>query len=125
MNVKGQRQALVIDDNDLVRSLIHDMVTSFGYEADAAASGAEGLALFDRNRYDVVLTDLLMPGMSGWEVLAALRARDPKIPVILLTGSGVFADDARMAHPGVALVRKPLDMNILEGALTRVLTDRS
>ena len=116
-------RALVIDDDDLVRNVIYDLVKSFGYDADMAASGAEGLALFDRHHYDVVLTDLLMPGMTGWEVLAAVRERDSKIPVLLVTGSAVYADDVRPSQPGVMLVKKPVDLQILENALSRVLAN--
>src|SRR2546425_12559914 len=78
---------LLVDDNHVVREMLVDLVGSLGYRADAAASGAEALALFDRGQYDVVLTDLVMPGMSGWEVLAALRQRDPQVPIIILTGT--------------------------------------
>ena len=116
-------RALLIDDDEGVRSVIHDIVTSFGYVTDAAPNGPEGLALFEKNLYDVVLTDLLMPGMTGWEVLQALRRMDPKIPVVIVTGANIWADDYRILQPAVALVRKPVDMRILETALLRVLGD--
>src|SRR2546428_5910107 len=54
------KRALLIDDDEGVRNVIHDIVTLFGYVTDAAANGPEGLALFEKNLYDVVLTDLLM-----------------------------------------------------------------
>ena len=116
-------RALLIDDDEGVRNVIHDIVTSFGYVTDAATNGPEGLALFEKNLYDVVLTDLLMPGMTGWEVLQALRRLDPKIPVVIVTGANIWADDYRILQPAVALVRKPVDMTILEMALLRVLGD--
>jgi CheY-like chemotaxis protein len=117
------RRALLIDDNKAVRSALHEIVNALGYDTDTAASGHEGLALFETNHYDVVLTDLLMPGMTGFEVLEAVRLRNPKIPVILVTGSAVYADDRRVARPGVALVRKPVDVAFLQSALTQVLPD--
>src|SRR5438093_10804647 len=66
-NRNHPKRALLIDDDNGVRNVIFDIVTSFGYVTDAAANGPEGLALFEKNLYDVVLTDLLMPGMTGWE----------------------------------------------------------
>ena len=48
--------------------LLVDLVASFGFHPEPAASGPEALALFDRGSYDIVLTDLLMPGMGGWEM---------------------------------------------------------
>ncbi len=121
MNDRRPQRALVIDDNTIVRRVLQDLVTSCGYRADVAADGPEAIALFEQNRYDVVLTDLLMPRMSGWQVLAAVREREPKTPVIIVTGSHVYADDQRIAQPGVTLVPKPVEMHALREALSRVL----
>lgn len=115
-----RKRALLIDDDTSVRRALHDIVRGLGFEADVAASGPEGLVLFARNRYDVVLTDLQMPGMSGWQVLAAIRRRDGRMPVVIVTGAGVRADDSRLAQPGVALVRKPVDPGALERVLARL-----
>src|SRR5574341_1396575 len=108
------QRALLIDDDRVVRSVLREIVMSFGYEADAAASGAEGIALFEQNRYDVVLTDLRMPQMTDWQVLAAVRARDARTPVIIITGSPLYPDDRRISEPGVLLVRKPVEPRVLE-----------
>lgn len=121
MTDQRPQRALVIDDNTVVRRVLQDLVTSFGYRADVAADGPEAIALFEQNGYDVVLTDLAMPRMSGWQVLAAVRERDPKTPVIIVTGSHVYADDQRIAQPGVTVVPKPVEMHALREALSRVL----
>ena len=109
-NRNHPKRALLIDDDKGVRNVVFDIVTSFGYVTDAASNGPEGLALFEKNLYDVVLTDLLMPGMTGWEVLRALRRLDPKIPVVIMTGADVWAGDGHILQAAVALVRKPVDM---------------
>jgi CheY-like chemotaxis protein len=114
---------LLVDDNHVVRDMLVDLVGSLGYRADAAASGVEALALFDRGQYDVVLTDLMMPGMSGWEVLAALRQRDPQLPIIILTGTPAIGDP-RAAQPDVAVLRKPIDVTALEATIKRMLAQR-
>jgi len=114
---------LLVDDNHVVRDMLVDLVGSLGYRADAAASGVEALALFDRGQYDVVLTDLMMPGMSGWEVLAALRQRDPQLPIIILTGTPAIGDP-RAAQTGVAVLRKPIDVTALEATIKRMLAQR-
>ena len=77
----SRKRALVIDDDAPVRKTLHAIVTGLGFQTDAAANGSEGLRHFESNPYDVVLTDLLMPGMTGWQVLEAVRERNPKIPV--------------------------------------------
>jgi len=114
---------LLVDDNTVVRDMLVDLVASLGYRADAAASGEEALALFDKGRYTMVLSDLLMPGMSGWDVLAALRQRDAQIPVIIVTGSPVVGDP-RASQPGVALVKKPVDVTALDATIKRMLSAR-
>jgi CheY-like chemotaxis protein len=118
-----RKRALVIDDDAPVRRVLHAVVTGLGFETDAAANGSEGLARFESHHYDVVLTDLLMPGMTGWEVLEAVRERNPKMPVIIITGSAGHDDDRRVAQPGVALVHKPVKMDFLGSTLARVLGD--
>jgi len=112
-----------VDDNHVVRDMLVDLVGSLGYRADAAGSGAEALALFDRGQYDVVLTDLVMPGMSGWEVLAAVRQRDPRMPIIILTGTPAIGDP-RAAQPAVAVLRKPIDVTALDATIKRMLAQR-
>jgi CheY-like chemotaxis protein len=123
MDSREKRRALVIDDDSRIRDALQEIMASFGYSAATAASGGEGISLFDKGRYNVVLTDLLLPDMTGWEVLAAVRALDPHIPVIIVTGAPVDADDRRIALPPVAFVKKPVDMGILDEALSSVLHD--
>ena len=114
---------LLVDDNAVVRDMLVDLVGSLGYVADAASGGAEALALFDRNRYDIVLTDLLMPGMSGWEVLAGVRQRDPRMPVVIITGTPAVGDP-RAAQPGVTVLKKPVDVKALDETIKQKLSQR-
>ena len=114
---------LLVDDNTVVRDMLVDLVASLGYRADAAASGEEALKLFDRGQYGVVLTDLVMPGMSGWDVLAAVRQRDAHIPIIIVTGSPVVGDP-RAFQPGVAVLKKPVDVTALDAMIKRMLGAR-
>src|SRR5262245_10565882 len=114
---------LLVDDNTVVRDMLVDLVASLGYRADAAATGEEPLALFDKGQYNMVLTDLLMPGMSGWDVLAALRQRDAHLPVLIITGSPVVGDP-RASQPGVAVIKKPVDVRALDATIKRMLSAR-
>ena len=114
---------LLVDDNTVVRDMLVDLVASLGYRADAAASGEEALELFDRGQYGVVLTDLVMPGMNGWDVLAAVRQRDAHIPIVIVTGSPVVGDP-RASQPGVAVLKKPVDVTALDAMIKRMLSAR-
>jgi signal transduction histidine kinase/CheY-like chemotaxis protein len=79
---------LVVDDEDKVRDLLRDILENEGYSVSVAASGREALAIFDANHFDAVFTDIGMPGMNGWELSHAIRERDQKIPLLVITGWG-------------------------------------
>jgi CheY-like chemotaxis protein len=79
---------LLVDDDPWVRQLFNDCLTGFGHEVHAVENGATALARLETEHYDVVLTDLVMAGMSGLEVAEMVRALHPAIPIIVTTGSG-------------------------------------
>jgi CheY-like chemotaxis protein len=117
METLESRRALVIDDETMVRTMLADALEVFGYSVDAVDSGKAALARFAAGRYDVVMTDLLMPDMSGLEVVEELRRIDPSVPMILLTGAGggSVATDARVE--GVLMIYKPVSLMKLKAAL--------
>src|SRR5262249_50708225 len=116
-------QILLVDDNTVVRDMLVDLVASLGYRADAAASGGAALARSDRAGSPIVLTGRVMPGRRGGAVLAALRQRDAPLPVIIITGSPV-GGDPRASQPGVAVVKKPVDVTALDATIKRMLSAR-
>ena len=70
-----------------MRELLRDFLTGQGYEVAAFASGAEAIAAVQTHRPDVILVDMVMPGLSGTDVLDALRMAGLTVPVILLSGT--------------------------------------
>ena len=108
---------LVIDDEAVLRGLLRDMLSACGYVADVAEDGAAGLARFQTQRYDAVITDLVMPGMNGFEVAAALRTLDPAVRIILLTGSAPSLTSAQARESGVTLLHKPIALRDLKAAV--------
>ena len=77
---------LVIDDDPLVRRVLWDILSHAGHTVSTAENGEEGIAMFERGEYDVVFTDLGMSGMSGYQVIRAVRACREQARVIVLTG---------------------------------------
>jgi len=116
-------RVLVVDDERYVRGLLAELFTVWGYETDVAASGAEGLALLKEKSYDLVLTDYLMAGYSGLELVENVRTRDADVGVIMLTASGAEMD-AHVRRLGFTLLRKPLQIDRLELAVRQALSDR-
>jgi PAS domain S-box-containing protein len=82
------RRLLVIDDDARVRQTVAGLLRSAGHHTVEADGGREGLTRFVPEEFDLVLTDLGMPEVNGWDVAAAVKARHPACPVILLTGWG-------------------------------------
>src|SRR3989440_6052143 len=84
----SQTRILVVDDEEYVRDLLRDILEKEGCEAIMAEGGRQALSLFDNGNFDAVFTDVGMPDMNGWELSHALRERDSKIPVAVITGWG-------------------------------------
>jgi len=94
-------RVLAIDDEAIILDLISAMCHSMGYQVETARSGEEGLKLAATGRFDVVLTDLSMPGMSGLAVAREIRKSHPNIPIILVTGWGRNLEPDDIASAGI------------------------
>src|SRR6266545_2378874 len=114
---------LVIDDEAEVRDLVAEVLVSDGHRVTAAAGGREGLARFEAGRFDVVLTDLGMPDLNGWEVARAIKSSRADIPVLLLTG---WADavDPSAATVVDGVLKKPFAVQELAAAVVAALAGR-
>jgi CheY-like chemotaxis protein len=80
------RRILVVDDEKKVRDVLSAILSYMGYEVAVATSGNEGLELFLKHSFDLVLTDLSMPDMDGWTLAFHIKDTSPHTPVILITG---------------------------------------
>lgn len=95
------RRLLAVDDQPIILDLLSAMCRSMGYEVTTALSGEEGLRLFGQSRFDLVLTDLAMPGVSGLEVARRIRTQNSVVPIILVTGWEATLDRAQLAASGI------------------------
>jgi CheY-like chemotaxis protein len=119
---------LVVDDDQRVNELIRGLLTSIGYQVDCAADGMEGLRMFKDGNYDLVLTDMVMPGINGWELVASLRAIAPEVPVIMITGyssnkNGVWNEQFLRGQGVVAVLNKPFNLDLLVLTVERSLKE--
>lgn len=83
---------LVVEDEAAIRTGLVDVLVYHGYAVEASVDGHDGLAQAQSGRYDLVLLDVMLPGRDGFSVLAAIRARDRELPVILLTAKSTDED---------------------------------
>ena len=107
---------LVIDDDDRVRTLLKDILVYGGHHVIEAADGILGMKCLEEGKFDMVLTDLGMPAMNGWEVAKWVKQKVPQIPVGLITGWETQLDEEKIKESGVDLViGKPFQVgDILE-----------
>ncbi len=121
----GQARILLVDDEAALLAIWNEVLSGLGYQVTAAPNGEEALALFAQNPggFDLLLTDQIMPGLSGTELSQAVLALRPGLPVILCTGySDVAARDAAAGLGIVEILAKPVRQGDLARSLVRALT---
>src|SRR5512143_178278 len=116
---------LLIDDDDSLRRVMEFSLTEAGYKVQTAASGEEGLALFAKDLFDAVITDITMPGMSGMEVLTKIRERGEGLPVIVITAYGTIESAVEAMKQGAFdYITKPFNRDELRLTLDKALRMR-
>jgi len=88
--VKSSIRILVIDDEESVLNLVTRILTGVGHEIDEASEGMEGLQMYEAASFDLVITDINMPGMDGLEFIRTLRKSSPDVPIIAISGGGMM-----------------------------------
>jgi signal transduction histidine kinase/ActR/RegA family two-component response regulator len=117
---RDRAHVLVIDDDAAVLEVIGELLDAIGHRCDTYVDAAEGLRAFDGGRYDVVISDLGMPGLTGNDVARSVVERRPEIPVILLTGWGSDVElEPDVATMVADVLAKPVTLQVLESALSR------
>ena len=118
-----QRRILVVDDEPDVVTILTRYFSDAGFLVDAASHGGDALIAVSQYRPDVVLLDVLMEGLNGVQVLERIRALDPAIRVIMISGSGDSTLRPRaMAMGAFAYVPKPLSLSDLHRQVSAALT---
>jgi CheY-like chemotaxis protein len=107
-----QARILVIDDEDSVRDVLSRMLKTKGHQVVVASNGEEGIERFRSEPFDLVLTDLGMPKLSGWDVGRTIKGINPKVPIAMITGWGVELDREKLSESGIDLiVSKPFNFD--------------
>ncbi len=109
---------LVIDDEDLVREVIVEILEREGYDVVGAETPQEALALLEEGNVCLIVSDIIMPGLSGFELLETVRARQPGLPVIFVTGAGTEENLAEaLARGAYTVIVKPFSHAELRAAI--------
>ena len=117
---------LLVEDNRVNQFLAMELLTVRGHSVNVATGGREAIALYERDRFDLILMDVQMPDMDGLEAVAAIRAREkagaPRTPIVAMTAHAMKGDRERFLEAGMdEYVSKPIRVEDLFDAIERVL----
>ena len=116
---------LVLDDELSILLMIKKMLEKAGHEVSLALNGREGMELFEKNRPDLLITDIIMPEKEGLETIFELRRKHPELKIIAISGGGRISPDGYL--PGAKLLgadmtfQKPLDQKEFLQAVSQLL----
>jgi DNA-binding response OmpR family regulator len=112
--MQSKPRILVVDDEPAIRALVTKIVQRAGFPVDSARDGAEAIEMLERERYSVLVLDLMMPNVDGFALIRHLRERGGERPAIIVVSAGDSASlrqlDGSMVH---SIVRKPFDIDVL------------
>ena len=120
---------LVVDDDRAVNKVVTRFLTKGNYTVDSAYDGLEALRMFRPSEHDLVISDIVMPNMNGWELTAALRAQNPRLPIVLVTGyssngGGAWNKSFLQKQGVVAVLNKPFDLDFLGNIVEDIARNR-
>ncbi len=119
------RKVLVVDDDPVVGRSFDRVLSGKGYAVITASDGQEALNKLETEDYDVVFTDIKMPGMSGLEMAERVKERRPWLPVVIVTGYGSPGNEARAEAAGVSgFLHKPLSPEMIEDSAEKAWSEK-
>ncbi len=116
-----KKRVLIVEDDPEVRQMLNDYLSFLGLEIETAADGLEGLTKIKENAYDLVITDIAMPYVSGIGIISILKKDYPKIPVIAITGYGFHAEELAQEKQADFIMGKPFDVTKMKEAIQQLL----
>jgi DNA-binding response OmpR family regulator len=122
MDAGGDKKTiLIVEDDPDVLSMMIKHLAHLGYDVITASDGMEGLKQLEEGGYDLVITDIVMPYVSGVGVVSTLKEKHPHIPVIAITGYGKEPEAAAVEMKADLVLAKPVKMSILRDRIVQLL----
>jgi len=117
---------LIVDDDEEIQSTLKDFLIKKGYEVFSASDGLEGLKLLETEEpgFDLVITDLVMPNISGVGLIAIIKKKFPGLPVIAITGWGEHPEALASEVQADQVLEKPFGLSELEKSLKKLLSSK-
>jgi CheY-like chemotaxis protein len=117
-----KQRILVVDDEPFVCDAVKMMLAFDGHDVQTANSGKEALGIFEKGKFDIVITDFAMPNMKGDELAAAIKSRAPEQPIVMITAYAEMLQSSGNPLTGVdSMISKPFLLDDLREAIAKVL----
>jgi DNA-binding NtrC family response regulator len=115
---------LIIDDEEPILSNLCYFLNEKGYDVTSASNGSEGLYLIknDRQGFDLIITDIVMPQMSGTSLISMVKKKFPDIPVIAITGWGEYPEAFATESQAEKVLSKPFELSELNKAINDLIS---
>jgi len=117
------KRILLVDDECIVRESVKCLLVSDGHTVVEANNGAEAYSLFTQSRFDLVVTDCVMPFLSGDELAARIKRMSPRQPILMMTGYFGFGYKPGPGRPFDAVLHKPFESEVLQREVAKLLFD--
>ena len=123
--MESSYRLLIIDDDQSVLNLLENYLTNNNYDVVCASNGLDGLKRIEsgENEFDLIITDLVMPEISGIGLISILKKEHPKIPIIAITGKGEEPEKLSLEAKADGILQKPFELSALDEMITNILPD--
>jgi CheY-like chemotaxis protein len=108
---------LLAEDNKLTRTTLGQFLRGNGYDVDLAEDGAQAISLLNEDKFDLVISDIIMPKFTGWDLLDHVRSNSPDTPVLLMTAYAQLQSHQAQSRAMPEVILKPL---VLSNLLTKI-----
>lgn len=119
----GPARLLVVEDESITRAAIGEFLRREGYVIEEARDGGQAVELFEGQRFDLVITDLVMPKLNGFKLIARVHSMSPATPIILITGYLARSSGKAILAGTAEFIGKPVDLDVLLATVKHLLTE--
>ena len=117
----SKKTILLIEDDDVLRKIIEEFLGESGYLVLKASDGLEGIEMINKEAFDLIITDVVLPHVSGIGVIKMAKTRRPEIPIICITGYGYFPEKLAEEEHADKVLHKPFEFKELTEAIKSLL----
>ena len=121
----GKKRILITEDDEEMRSLLKDFFEEEGFEADSVSNGADALQKLAKDRFDLIITDIRMPGLTGLDILPGIKKLQPETPIIVITAFGNDEVHRRSIERGAtSYIEKPIHFGKLRTLVHEMVSSK-